>query len=50
MHRTELRRKEESIGVQLNIVSEMERNGEEESVEDKYANGRPLKMLSIRGT
>jgi hypothetical protein len=50
MHLTELRRKEESRGVQLKIVSEMERNGEAESVEDRYATGRPLKMLSIRGT
>jgi hypothetical protein len=51
MHLTEFRRKEESIGVQLKMASEMERNGKEGSAaEESEEIGRPLKMLSIRGT
>jgi hypothetical protein len=49
MQRTEFNRKEESVGTQLKIASEMERKGEG-SVDDNKVIGRPLKMLSINGT
>jgi hypothetical protein len=49
MQRTEFNRKEESVGNQLKIASEIERNGEG-SREDNKATGMPLKILSINGT